>query len=157
MSDHNYRMVGDAPGGWDGYARLLREHGGKRMRPEVQRGLEENWENRLAKHRRARNLRWGIGLPSGAVLITGIVLSFGLFSDQGEHSLAPTVAIPSPSVPAAEPEAFANPAIPPVWYDTSFPSVDAALPTLPHDSGLFRLDSRIPSAADSPVAGEPIR
>ncbi|MCB0710874.1 MAG: hypothetical protein KDD67_00940 [Ignavibacteriae bacterium] len=156
MTDQFHRTEGDAPGGWEGYSELLKEHGRRKLSPGRSQQLVEEWESLVAKRKRARNLRVGLGVPTGLAVVTGLVLLFGSIGERAEHQLVPAVEIPAPKVVKEEVDIFANPAIPPVWYDTALPPIDVNLPSMHMDSALFDLQTRMPTA-DSPVAGEPPR
>ena len=156
MAEQFHQIEGDAPGGWEGYSELLKEHGRQRMSSASSNRLAETWEDLVVQRRRARNLRVGVGVPTGIAVVTGLILFFGSIGESADHQLVPAVEVPAPKVVKEEADIFANPAIPPVWYDTALPPVDVNLPSMHMDSALFDLQTRIPTA-DSPVAGEPPR
>ena len=157
MSEQNNKIHPDAPGGWEGYSQLLRKHGKRSLSSKSAKQMEEEWRNQIAARQKARQRRWQIGLPTSAVLVVGIIfLVNGLLSNKEPVAL-PIVYPSVPEVVHPEPDIFANPAIPPVWYDSTMPLVETELPAMPLDSGLFELDTELPTRIDTPVAGEPVR
>ncbi len=155
MADKNYRTDSDAPSGWEGYSRLLREHGGRSLRSGLAEQMEQKWRERLAA-RRIKRRRWKFGLPTGVALVTGILLLVDPFASNEEYRLMPAIDSPTPLIIYQESDIFASPAIPPVWYDSTMPLFDVELPAMSLDSKVYKFERRIPAAVDTPVAGEPV-
>ena len=154
----NHKNSPDAPQDWDRFARVLREHGEATPLPGLEDRLASGWEHKVARRRRARAFRRTAGSLAGVATLAGLFM----FSWPGtpEESM-PVPQAAEPQIEAEAPDIFANPDIPPIWVDTTFPEVEMPPFDLMEpghaDAGpgpFFYYADSLSSLYEDPVAGE---
>ena len=159
MSINNDHNNPDTPQDWERFSRMLQEHGEVPPAAGFQERLQEGWDASIAQRKRSRLHRKVLSSFAGVAMLVGICI---VAWPSGVQESAVMQQLAEPQVQLEQADIFANPDIPPVWFDTTLPDIEIpSFPDLMESGHVERQGNAFFSGSDSlyymieePVTGE---
>lgn len=159
MSTNNNHTTPDAPQDWERFAQALQKHGSVEPVAGLNERLQDGWEDKLVQRQLTRQHRRRIGSLTGVATLACLL---ALLLPKPVANVEPPQEVALPPVAAEPPDIFANPEMPPIWFDTTLPEFE--LPPFPDvmepgysgafSNGGFSYTDSTFFQMEEPVAGE---